>query len=208
METPDSSECYRLFIAIPPSDEVQARIHRVQTDLRRALPHAQVRWSPASQFHLTLRFLGPVESRQVDSLTHTLQELCRHSQPLTLQAGRIGFFPSARSPRVIWIGISDQHGRLPALHQALAQALPAAQPDSDTPKPREQAAPAEFVGHITLGRVKTLSRAEIEQLNRLAAGYSAEALGSWTAPSVELIRSQLSPQGAAYTLLAKAPLEG
>lgn len=208
MENPNAPESYRLFIAIPAPDEIQASFLQVQRELRRGLPHAQVRWSPSSQFHLTLQFLGQVETRHVDLITQTLQELCQRFPPLELQASHIGFFPSSRSPRVIWIGVTDRHGLLPSLQKAISQARPIAQLNAEAPEPRGQEPHAEFVGHITLGRIKSLSRTEVETLNQLATNCTAKVQGAWTGASVELVRSQLSSQGAVYTTLGKAALGG
>ena len=69
-----------------------------------------VRWAKREQFHLTLKFLGNVESRRLEALTASIRGACAGLGVLQLRAGRIGFFPDARRPRVIWTSVLDGRG--------------------------------------------------------------------------------------------------
>src|SRR5688572_14114046 len=91
----------RAFIALPIPEAVKAEIGRVQDELRRALPEHCVRWTKREQLHLTLRFLGNVETTCVLELTNAVGAACQGFPALNLRAERIGCFPDLRFPRVV-----------------------------------------------------------------------------------------------------------
>src|SRR5262249_26880640 len=113
LETQSSqSESFRLFVAVTVPPHVQQAIESAQTGLRRLLPSDVARWTKREQFHLTLRFLGNVDSRQVAELESKLRDACRSFQPMHLQAIGFGFFPEKRFPRVLWVGLHDQTNQI------------------------------------------------------------------------------------------------
>lgn len=190
-------ETIRAFVAIPLPEPVTRELARAQTELREALPRGAVRWTRSGQFHLTLRFLGDVQSNQIDALKGSLRETCARFAALSLRAERIGFFPDQRHPRVIWASVNDRTEQLPRLQDAIEAAV-----GSFTNEQAEK----KFTGHVTLGRCPGIKRPEAETLARLAHGMTDRLFGEWTAREVELVRSELSPVGARYTTLASIPL--
>src|SRR5712691_7511645 len=109
---------------------------------------------------------------------------------MNLSAAKIGFFPDARRPRVIWASVHDRLGLLPQLQQALQAAV--------RQFSRQEAEP-EFIGHLTLGRVKSCSPAEAGALARLTASLVDQVFGDWTADHADLVRSELSSAGSNYS---------
>ena len=195
---PDSNPDHlRLFVALQVPDEIKAELERVQGKLRPTAPESGVRWTSPGQMHLTLRFLGSVETERVERLVAELSLACRKFGPLSLRAERIGFFPNDRRPRVLWAGVHDDTNSLASLQQAVGASV-----NNFTSEPAEK----RFVGHLTLARIKEISRAEAVGLGRAAAGFASNRFGHWTADAVELIRSQLSSDGAKYSTVAKIEL--
>jgi 2'-5' RNA ligase len=192
-----NAETYRLFVAISLPEEVKDEMQRAQTELRRALPENCVRWAKREQFHLTLRFLGNVPVNRTEALVRSLQEACRRFPVLRLRAERIGFFPNLKSPRVIWVGVHDHENFLPELQEAVVTAVK----DFTAEKPE-----GKFTGHVTLGRAKLIKRPQAEILSKLALDMAEKVFGEWTAAKVEIIRSELLPDGARYMTLAGACL--
>jgi 2'-5' RNA ligase len=191
-----STEQFRFFIALSLPDGVRNSIERVQADLRRVLPEKAARWTRREQFHLTLRFLGNVAATRVDELVKVTRTACGRFCALRLTAARLGFFPQARSPRVLWVGVKDLDDRLGSLWAALQSAtLPF------TTEPAE----ANFTGHITLARLNRLARPQTDDLAKATAKYDKTVFGDWTADRLELVRSELLPQGACHSLLAELP---
>ncbi len=192
-------ETLRLFVAIPLPDEVKDQLEDAQAELRRAVSNAKVRWATRDQFHLTLKFLGGIPSPEVHGLADTIRRVGVQFAPIELSARTVGFFPGARSPRVLWVGLSDAAKALPMLHAALEQSV--APFTTEAPEDR-------FAAHVTLGRIKEIRQADIGSLTRVASGMAERAFGNWTARDVLLMRSFLSPKGARYEAIATAPLGG
>src|SRR5436190_20931882 len=187
----------RLFIAISLPPVVRHEIEKVQGELRRALPGEFVRWTKREQLHLTLKFLGNVEAQRVPALVDALRNASRNFSALHLRAERIGFFPDARFPRVIWVWVHDEKEILPRLQAAIESAVQEFTAEEPEGK---------FTGHVTLGRVKSIKRLQAETLAQLASRLALRQLGDWTADGAELIRSELSSGGSRYTVLETALL--
>jgi len=187
----------RLFIAVKIPEEVKAELERTQQELRRDLTSGALRWTHPGQFHLTLKFLGSVQCSSVEALTSALHDVCAGFAPLRLKAQEAGFFPNGRSPRVLWVGISDEERQLPRLQEALEAATLAL--TTERPEGR-------FSAHVTLARIKSIQRSDAETLARLVGRISERVFGEWTAGEVELMQSELLASGAKYTVVAKSSL--
>jgi RNA 2',3'-cyclic 3'-phosphodiesterase len=200
-EGAESGNCdvWRLFIAIPLPEEVKDAIQLAQAELRRAVPAKCVRWTGREQFHLTLQFLGNVAAARVEALADSVRSACGNFPALRLRAERIGFFPDMRFPRVIWAWVHDGEQRLPALQRAIETA---------TRDFTGEKAENKFTGHVTLGRAKGIKRPQAEILAKLASSMTGRFFGEWTADKVELIRSELSSEGARYAVVDTATLVG
>jgi 2'-5' RNA ligase len=95
--TVDTPALRRFFVALWPAPEVRARLDQVADVL--ALNAPRSRRVAASNFHLTLAFVGHLQHDRVDELTATL--LCCASQESQWSIDRVGYFDRAR---VVWAG--------------------------------------------------------------------------------------------------------
>jgi 2'-5' RNA ligase len=189
----------RLFIALAVPGTVKSKIQKVQNELVELLPKHAVRWTHSEHFHLTLRFLGNVATAHTNDLTEKLRAGCDGFLPLQLRAERIGFFPERGYPRVLWTAVIDTTQQLARLQKAVQGATV-----DFTSEPVEK----EFTGHITLGRAKQIRRKEADSLTNFAARKGRQVFGEWIASSVELLRSELLPEGARHTVVTTIPLSG
>ncbi|MGA2684617.1 MAG: RNA 2',3'-cyclic phosphodiesterase [Verrucomicrobiota bacterium] len=194
-----STERFRLFVAISVPDAVRNEIVCVQRELQRFTSRDTVRWTKPEQFHLTLRFLGDVSSDRLAALQESLRVVCSGAPPLHLRAQGIGFFPDARSPRVVWVGINDDGNRLAGLQKKIEVAV-----QSFVAKPGGE----HFAGHVTLGRFKLFNNFEIKALTNTVEAMKNRTLGKWTATEVEVVRSELSRIGTVYRVLTTLFLGG
>lgn len=192
----ESTEHLRLFVALPAPDEVRQKIAAAQEVLKAAIPRQCARWTSPEQFHLTLRFLGNVEARRVNELAAALGSIAGQAARFTLRAQGIGFFPNAKNPRVIWVGVREESDAFEALWRRVQ--------DATDPFTSEESGPG-FKGHLTIGRIKFLNppdrRRLIEPAGRLADG----CFGEWSADHFQLVRSQLSSTGAQHACLVRFP---
>ncbi len=180
-------------------EPVRREIEQEQAELKKLVPSRVARWSKTEQLHLTLRFLGSVEVSRVPELIAALKVACGSLAPLELQAAGLGFFPEARVPRVLWVGVRDNGGQLPRLWAAVQSAT-----QEFTAEEWEK----RFSGHITLARLSGLNRQEADSLGKNVRARQQKVFGGWTAREVGLVHSQLSPQGARHELVAAIDLMG
>jgi 2'-5' RNA ligase len=156
----------RLFIAAPVPRDVR--------DLLAArLPRPDepgVRWVPAHQWHVTLRFVGEVDDADTAALVAALDGL-----DAPAAAARLGPRVSRLGRGVVCLPVSGLDELAAAVHAATA----GAGPPPDRP----------FVGHLTLARLR----------DRAACGVSGTAVDlGFDVDEVVLVRSTLGPGGAEH----------
>jgi 2'-5' RNA ligase len=157
-----------------------------------------VRWVRPAGIHLTLKFLGEVPASQIAAIAEAMRSACAPHPPFSFAIGGLGCFPDARRPRVVWVGLDEPGGTLAHLQRDIERAM---QPLGFRPEGRG------FQPHLTLGRVKGGRPEELQALGAYVSRARAQ-VGQVQAASVSLIRSDLRPDGAVYTGLAVAPLQG
>lgn len=99
--------------------------------------------------------------------------------------------------RVLWAGITEGQQPLQALAQAVEEAMQAC---GFAPEDRP------FRGHLTLGRVKLPGHGS--QLAEQLALHATERFGEMCVSEIRLMRSELLPHGARYTVLHRWILGG
>ena len=189
----------RLFVAIRVPDSVKAELGGVQSELKHSLPPKSAAWTKPEAMHLTLRFLGQVEEGRVAELSAKLRVALTRFGAVDLICERLGCFPDLRYPRVVWAWAHDAGERLQALHRLV---------DGATAEFAEKPAEKRFEGHITIARLKGIKRSDAETLGEFIKAAVDRRFGQWRCEAVELIRSELTPQGSCYTTLATIRSEG
>ncbi len=190
----------RAFIAIEMPPEIQSHLAWVQDRLRRELRDLPIRWVRPESIHLTLKFLGMVPASHVDEIVAALRGLALERGPFTFVVEGIGCFPDLRHPRVIWVGISDPTRALAAFQRLIESSMQKlGYPPEDRP----------YQPHLTLGRVsRDATPAHHRRIAEVIERTTVERLGEVRATEITLMRSDLHPQGAIYTPIARLPLKG
>lgn len=185
----------RMFLALPVSEAVREALAGVQARLRKTGAH--VSWVPSENLHVTLVFLGDVVTGRVEAVQRVVEEVVPLYPAFELQARGVGSFGSARSPRVVWAGFEEVPGALVEMHGLLAQGF------------REIGFDVErrpFKAHVTLGRVR--SARQVDALTSDMASVNNAGFGPVPVSRVQIMRSDLGPQGARYTVLHEVMLKG
>ena len=185
----------RLFVAIELDDDVRAALVRIQDKLGRRCNG--VRWIPASQIHLTMRFLGDVPDVGVPQVSQAVAAGACSVQPFDFEVVGCGCFPPGGRPvRIVWAGVREPTGALDACVAAVEAQLERAG------HPRER---RPFSPHITIGRVREdRSGGTIrEAVEAVELKPRAQSIRSLT-----VMQSVLSPAGPTYTPVSKAALGG
>lgn len=187
-------ENIRTFIAVEIPENVKSRMAEARKACRLLDPYT--RWVRIEGIHLTLKFLGNIELSQVEPVSDCIHEAVKGVKPFTVKIGGAGVFPNPRYPRVLWIGITEGLEQLSNIYEVLEDELKwlGFEPES---RP--------FHPHLTLGRFRDgrkAGRALKQEMLEKAAPWEE----SFTVEGVNLIRSQLHPSGAVYTVLKECPL--
>ena len=161
-----------------------------------------VRWVKMDNLHLTLKFLGDVESRRIKSLEDVIKGCVEKRSAFDIIVRGLGAFPRLTHPNVIWAGIEDS----PALMQ-LQKALDDKLATCGFP-PEERP----YRAHLTLGRVarNLLPRDERSVAGALVQMLSPEGqilFGGAHIDMVHLYRSDLEQEGARYTRLFSVAMQ-
>jgi len=185
----------RLFIAIDLPDSVRAALGREQARLRDACAgRRDIRWTRPEGLHLTLKFLGEVVAARVPEIMDALGPL--RFQPFEIEVARFGFFPSARRPRVFWVGLQAP----PALGD-LARGVEAAMESLGFARENRP-----FRPHLTLARIEDQRPETALEATLQKAGVSE--FGRFTVIDFSLFESKLRPGGAQYSRIASFPSAG
>jgi 2'-5' RNA ligase len=166
----------RLFVAVwPPAGilDLLAGLDRPAVD--------GVRWTTREQWHVTLRFLGPVpDAGPVAEALAGLPASPPASAVLGPAVGRFG----QRILQVPVGGLADVAAGVVAATAGIGR------PPEDRP----------FNGHVTLARVVKHGKVDLRPLT--GASITAE----WEVGAVCLVESRLSPHGARYEVLDEFPI--
>jgi 2'-5' RNA ligase len=187
----------RAFIAISLPPEVTQQLDLVLSGLKNKLPGGSVRWIPAKNIHLTLKFLGEVSISSQEMLTKALQAESNRHASFEISVGELGVFPSLRRPQVVWIGVEGPPELAALQHGVEAEMARLGYVPEERP----------FSPHLTLGRVaRNASPEETHRISEMLGKTKVGFLGAFRVQSVHLYRSDLQPGGSIYTRLFTANL--
>jgi RNA 2',3'-cyclic 3'-phosphodiesterase len=189
----------RLFVALDIDDSIRARLSRFVEGVGGFAPDA--RWVRPEALHITLKFIGEKPEATLADIITTLEQI--RASAFGIQLRGFGFFPTAKAPRVFWLGVAAGE-QLPSLAASVDAQLEV------LGIPREAHA---FSPHLTLARAKGGSgspgwrkgdRANtgFQRLQKRLAAMPEPEFGTMTAREYFLYQSRLSPKGSQYTKLA------
>ncbi|HXV67780.1 MAG TPA: RNA 2',3'-cyclic phosphodiesterase [Nitrospira sp.] len=192
----------RAFVAVELDDALRAQFSQLLQDLQRRLgldraKDVRVSWARPGSVHLTLKFLGDIDERLVESLHEAVTRFAPSHSAIHIPLERIGAFPHGQQPRVLWVGPSESWEqsedaeRLAALHQAVDGCCRS----FGVPPDHRPLSP-----HMTLARVKGGERSVGQALLRSGVLGSPLSL-RLTVTSLVLMKSELRPTGSIYSKL-------
>ena len=182
---------WRLFIAIELPEPVRRKIAEHIDRLRKELPDARASWTRQQNIHLTLKFLGDTPVERAEALSTALKVAASNVPGFEIEISGCGAFPTPRKPGVLWIGINDSSGALQKLHEAL---------ETECDRQGFLRDKRSFHPHLTIARLR-----HSHDARRLGELHQSCAFQSMTVQVKDacLIRSELSPGGSRYTVIAR-----
>jgi 2'-5' RNA ligase len=171
----------RLFIAALLPDEIRARMDEY---LEAVIPRCEgVKWEKNDKLHVTLKFLGNVEDSKVPGIASIIGSLSRNYSPFETAISGFGGFPDLRSPRILYIELSENQ-ELSSFQSRIEEELE----PLGFPKEKRR-----FIPHVTIGRVKSRLRIKEPLPQPEARSFSISEIG--------VIKSETRRDGSVYTPL-------
>jgi RNA 2',3'-cyclic 3'-phosphodiesterase len=183
---------WRCFVAAPLDDALRSALADSVARWSRQPPADALRWSEPGTWHLTLAFIGGVDSDDVPGIARTVGTVAAAGQPMRLPTGRLGAFPRSGSARVLWYAVGDPAGALGAVAADLARALGLTQDEPSRP-------------HVTLARAR---RGHVDLRGWIEPASASAPEATLDVDHLELVRSHLGSGPARYETLATLALGG
>lgn len=169
----------RLFFALWPEPEIAQQFWQLAGSL---VPKGIGRRLPAEHIHLTLAFLGSVDTAAQQCLMQAADLV--HAEPFELALDLPGHFPR---PQVVWLGTHHVPLAIQVLQSKLVSQLTLQCAYKHEARP--------FVPHVTLWR----------KVKRVDLPSFVEPI-TWPVSHFVLARSRTLPSGADYDVLKTWPL--
>ena len=174
----------RLFIAAELPENMREALAETSAALRASL---RGRYVAPELFHVTLAFLGEVESWRVDDAATALERACIDHAPFVARLGELGSF-GKRSKAALWQGFDDMGAQgFASLAADVREELAREGLNFDAKA---------FLPHVTLMRAADLSTGEL----------AAPCLAAGRIDTVALFRSDLSGPHPVYEALHRVAL--
>lgn len=183
------ADVIRSFIAV----KIPATEPLRQIAMELARMGSEIKVIDPEKYHVTLKFLGNIDPKLVPRIRSIMETLTVASRPVDLTVTGLGVFPHLQRPNVLWAGLKGADS-LGDLANELDRAL------ESVGFSREERT---FQPHLTVARVKAKPG---EAFFDLLSRYEKTQFGTAPINQVELLRSDLGPEGPTYTVLATLPL--
>jgi RNA 2',3'-cyclic 3'-phosphodiesterase len=192
----NSEKNIRAFLAIEMPEDILRKISGLQEKLKREIS-GRISWTRPHGQHLTLKFFGDISTEDVKNICATVEQHTALEASLNLNIEKLGVFPDARRPRVLWCGTTGDVERLSALQKKM---------DVDLAKTGFPAQDRSFQAHLTLARIK--DPRELTGISEALTKYGSFTAGGFVCRNLALFQSNLSAQGAVYTKLEMFSFSG
>jgi len=188
-----SADQIRSFISIDLEDgRILSEVDSVVSTLLRI--GGDLKAVERENIHLTLKFLGNVDSAKIDDVKSALSKV--RFSPFQLEIKGAGAFPSLGRMNVIWVGLGEGWTQVQQVFEQTEALL------SGLGFKRESRG---FNPHITIARVRSGRRRDeiADFLRRL----EEKSFGTFAAERVRLKQSVLSSSGPKYSILFEIPAQ-
>ncbi len=183
----------RAFIAVGISSEVREKIAQIEAEFRKG--DMDVKWVEPGNVHITLKFLGEVSEQNLSGVIEKTRLAVAGISNFRVHLSGLGSFPNLKSPRVVWIGVSEGKQELKNLSERVEENL------SYLGFAKEK---REFSAHLTIGRVR--SPKGTRELVKKIEELENSDVGEFSVDKVLVMESQLSSKGPTYRIIEEMDL--
>lgn len=182
---------FRCFLAISLNESIKEQLFELSHKLQNLAWAKTYRWVAPDNWHLTLKFLGYIPQTELQTFSQVLSYNLAKQKVFNFQLESVGCLPSIRKPRVLVVSLKHSVKLLQLAedleNMARAQGLIAEQ--------------RQFHPHITLARCKQKKPASLK------TEFPAVEPVVMQVQKITLLRSQLSSNGAQYSVITEYPLQ-
>ena len=179
----------RTFLAVPIPEEVRTEVSK----LIPKLSGGNFKIVRPENYHLTLKFLGEKSDEEINQIKEAIKPTTKKFQAAL--AG-LGAFPPSQYIKVIWAGLGEGRENYVQLQKEVDQLL--SQLTQLNIRPEK-----DYTPHLTIARVKAVSDREAMQ-KFLATPLSSDP---FQISQIDMMKSELTPEGPIYTRLFAIPLQ-
>ncbi len=142
------------------------------------------------KMHITLEFFQDIDEEAAEEIIQAMKQV--EIDPFTLEVEGAGVFPSKDYIRVVWTGVESEE--VFSLKKQVSQHSIESDNDHD------------FHPHVTLARVKRISRMHKKDFREKLEELEGEEIGTLEVDSIKLFESVRTGNGTEYRLLEEEKL--
>ncbi len=180
-------EPIRTFLAIPLPKTLTGYLKTLPEPMINQKDH--INWVKRENIHITLNFLGDTNPENIEAHSSQLEKIVGAYPNFEIGTLDTGIYPHANDPRVLWVGVAPYGSEFSSFKRDIDRELKVLGYTIDK-RP--------FQPHITLARVKTISRKSMfvhKFLSTEVREFNFEV------NEMVWLKSTLTPQGAEYEQL-------
>ncbi|WP_458208447.1 RNA 2',3'-cyclic phosphodiesterase [Haladaptatus sp. NG-SE-30] len=180
----------RLFVSIDLPNDLADSVEGVQDRFRDA---DGLKFTDPTQAHVTLKFLGDVESDRVPDIEAALEAAVADDidfGPFRATVKGLGVFPSLDYISVVWLGVEEGAEEMTLLNDAVESRV-----YDFGFEPEEN----DFVPHVTIARMQHAGGKELVQEN---VRELDPTVGRMQVEEIRLTKSELTNEGPEYSTVA------
>lgn len=178
----------RAFLAVDLSDQLKDEIGQIQIKLKKGIKN--IKWVRRDNFHLTLKFLGNIDSNKLPDLKDGLSRVIQGRDIFSVNFNRLGGFPNIFRPKIIWLGVDQGKSELMNLQKIVETELLS----QGFPKERSAYSP-----HLTLGRAKRDT--DLSLFSQILKQTNITLTQNTIIKSIKIFKSDLQSTGPIYSCL-------
>lgn len=174
----------RTFLAFPIPKEIKGYFKNMLVPIINK--QDKINWVKRENIHITLNYLGETESDNIEEHASHIEAVVSKFPSFRLGTTDTGIYPHANAPRVLWVGAAPFDLTLSSFKQHL---------DKELIHLGYRLDKRQFQPHITLARVKTISR-NSSFIHKFLTAEVREF--DFEVDTVLWMKSTLTPSGAEY----------
>ena len=183
----------RVFIAIDISNEARSKVAVYIDELRRSARDLRIGWERPEKLHLTLKFLGDVDDRQLRDVEEAVRRASTELRSFRSAISGAGRFPPKGDPRILWLGLDKQENFGNAARTV----------DKELSKFGFEPEKRKFHPHLTIARLREPYRSGALAAEHLSNAFQTDEFDVW---EILIYESELLPTGSVYRKLASYPM--